>query len=263
MKQFIAGVAIVAFVLTTAVFAQRGEGGRGQGGGRMNAPQAQGAPAQQRGPGPGMGMGQMRGAQPGMGMRQGPGPQAQRGPGMGQMRGARPAPPQSYARGHAVPRPPMHPAYRPNYGPRYGYGAGPRGYYPYSGYPAPYYGYGYPAYGYPSIALGVTPYGWALGGVYGGVSVYYEKSTTVQESTGASVEVTATAYISFEVDAVDAEVYVDGAYEGVVEHFLEQPLEVLSGERHIELRLGGEKVGNFKVHPRGGQHVKIRAKLIR
>jgi ferric-dicitrate binding protein FerR (iron transport regulator) len=95
------------------------------------------------------------------------------------------------------------------------------------------------------------------------VSVYYERSTTVQESTGASVEVTATAYISFEVDALEAEVYVDGAYEGVVEHFTQRPLEVSAREHHVELRLGGERAAEFKVRPGAGQHVKIRTKLYR
>ena len=166
MKTLSAAIVIMAFLLTTAVFAQHGHQRGGQGGGpRMGAPAAQSAPAQ-RGPG-GPGMGQ--------GMRQGPPPQ-----------GARQAPPQSYDRGHAQPRP-MPPAYNQGhrgYGPpvyRPGYGYRPHGYYPYGGYAAPYgYGYAYPY--YPSVGLSVGPGGWALGGVYGGISVYYERQTVEQSS---------------------------------------------------------------------------------
>jgi hypothetical protein len=160
----------------------------------------------------------------------------------------------------------MHPAYRPNYAPRSHYGYGPRGYAPYSG---AYYGYrpyGYRPYYpyYPNIGIGIYPGGWTVGGVYGGVSVYYEKQTVVQESPSSRVvESGGSAFVLFEVDAVEAEVYVNGAYEGVVEHFLSTPLRLPVGEHHVELRLGGERVSAFTLRLTLSQTVKIRATLLR
>ena len=243
MKKILVAVLALALLSGSAYAQGRGEG-RGQGQGpRMGAPAAQGAPAMR---GPGMGQ---RGGGPGMG---------QRGPGM------------SPNMNHAIPRPPapMPPAYRPNYAPRPHYGYGPRGYAPYGGAYYGYrpygygYGYGVPYY-YPQLGIAVTPGGWAVGGVYGGISVYYEKQTVVADNATVTYEASGPAFVIFEVDAVEAEVYVDGSYEGVVEHFTTTPLQLTAGEHAVELRLEGEKVGTFKIRPGVSQTVKIRAKLLR
>jgi hypothetical protein len=164
---------------------------------------------------------------------------------------------------HAVPRPQMHPAYRPNYAPHYvprpGYEYGPRGYYPRGGAYYPYYN----SYGYPQVGIAITPGGWAVAGAYSGMNVYYEKQIVVQENGGATVEVTTTAYVTFEVDALDAEVYVNGAYEGVIEHFAQTPLQLSAGEHRVELHRNGDKMASFKVRLGPGQTVCIRAKLNR
>lgn len=261
MKTLSAAIIVMAFLLTTAVFAQQGHQRGGQGGGpRMGAPAAQSAPAQPRG-NPGMGQGMRQGARqapPQAQPRQTPPPQAQRQgppPGRGPGMGARQAPPQAQYRGQAHVRPlPPQANYNRTYRP---YGG--QSYRPYPGY-VPYYSY-QPYWPYvPYFGMAYNNGDWLFGGLYGGVSVYYSHQTV--DTSTAQEEAQGPAYVGFEVDAVNAEVYVDGAYQGVVEHFTQTPLELSAGEHKIELRLNGDKVASFKIRPGVGQTVRIRAKLL-
>lgn len=221
---------VLAFTLAllmvgTLSYAQERGGRRGPGA-RVQAPAAQGA-VRQRYPGPSS--------------------RVQRG-----------APPAS--RHYAVPRP----AYRPHYNTR-PYARGPRGYAPYSGYRTPYpYAYGYGYRYYPHTNVSIYPGGWVFGGVYGGVSVYYEKQTVVPPPAPPTEVVVGqgTSYVFFEVDAFDAEVLVDGAYAGVVEHFSQRPLDIPAGEHVVELRYQGQSTP-FRIRADAGQSIKIRAKLLR
>jgi hypothetical protein len=160
------------------------------------------------------------------------------------------------AYGRAVPRPfpgygaPQHPAYRPNYRPvpppHYGYGRpypyGTGGYYNY-----PY--YGVPGYYWPGTSIYYGNGAWAVAGAYAGISIF--ASGTRNEDAD---ETEGYGFILFEQFPLDASVYVDGNYQGVVEHYTERPLTLESGKHTIEVR-GFEK---FKVKLAPEQTLRIR-----
>lgn len=221
MKQMFAALVVFSLLLTTAVFAQQGHRGGGQGA-RQNAPSAQSRPST-----------------PPPAAQQHQGPPPGRGPSMG-MNGARPMPPQGMPQGQAMHRPPMpqHPAYHP-------YGPGPR------------YGYGYhPYYSAPAYAYGV-PYYNTWGSLIPSFSFSYEKH--VDESVPAPAPPPARsgiAYLLIQLPTLDASVYVDGYYEGIVEHFSQQPLPLAVGDHVVEIR--GAQSAQFKLRLVDGQTVAIR-----
>jgi len=192
--------------------------------------------------------------------------QRSRAPGSGGASGGRAAPPSGGARppatGRAVPRGSMPGIARPGpfrvrpyIGPRYGLGFGyPYGsyfgfglgypYYGYGygydyglgygyglGYPYPY-PYGYPAYGYPDSYSG---YGY--GRTYGDVRI---------------------------VDAPkDAEIYVDGYYEGVVDDVdgTFQHLSLEPGPHRIEIRAAGFETATYDVNADISRTITIHARM--
>lgn len=164
-------------------------------------------------------------------------------------------PPQTYSR--AVPRP-APPAYRHNhYDNRYNnhvyYGRPyPRAY----GYPPRAYFYPrYPYYPYGSIYYGNSGWGVGVAGGYG--SVYVERQTIVQPEVVVQPEI-GQVFVLFEGASLDASVYVDGNYQGVVEHFTSRPLVVPPGAHVIELRLNGQ-AHTYPINAQNGQTLRIRA----
>lgn len=116
-----------------------------------------------------------------------------------------------------VPRPPM-PApgmYRPGYAPR---PMPPR-------YGSPYNGYGY------RYRYGWAPYMWTFYGAFPGINIYSYRSDEriVSENTGMG-------YVLFEQFPLDAPIYVDGNYCGLVEQYLQNGLPVKAGRHLVEVR---------------------------
>jgi len=167
-------------------------------------------------------------------------------------------------------RPYYPPYYRPYYYPGYNWGLGfyygyPYGYYPYGsigfgfgygygsigfgfayGYPyyggGPYYvypGYGYPAYGYPYGGAYVSggPVAVVPGESYGGVKI--------QDAPK------------------NAQVYVDGAYVGVVNESdgTFQEMNLQAGTHHIEIHATGFETLSFDVQTQPGQTINYRARM--
>lgn len=147
----------------------------------------------------------------------------------------------------------------------------PRGYNPYGGayYPTyPMMGYGgYGPWWLPQIGVAITPGSVAVMGNVGGMGVFYERERQTVQAPPQTVQVEVVnggvqglAYVLFEVDALDAEVYVNGSYEGVVEHFTQRPLELPAGAHTIELRWQGKQT-TFPVRLDAHSTIRIRARL--
>jgi hypothetical protein len=170
--------------------------------------------------------------------------------------------------GRAVPRGSVHPGYPP--GGRYpggGYYRGPY-YRPYYGYPYygyPYYGgyYGYGptfgfgfSFGYPGY-YGYYGYGYPY---YGGYPYYYGPGYP-----GYVAVVPGRPYGAVRLDLPerDAQVFVDGAYAGVVDNYdgSLQSLNLEPGTHQIEIRLDGFQSTSFNVSVAPGRTVTYRTPL--
>jgi hypothetical protein len=147
----------------------------------------------------------------------------------------------------------------------------PYGYaYPYAADPYPY-GYAAPAYGYPS-----QPYPPAT------QSQVYPSSNYPQEypaapgadyapdqGTAANRAPTdgqgAPGGVSFEMTPGTAAVFVDGTYVGTAESFgpRSQPLGLISGRHHIEIRASGYRTMTFDADVRSGQVIPFQGTLQR
>jgi hypothetical protein len=153
--------------------------------------------------------------------------------------------------------------------PYYGYYGYPYGYaspYAYAyppayGYPAPYgYGYATPSYGY-----GAPSYGYGAPS-YGGDPSSYPSSYPSQPAPNSSVGVqpgTTSGGVSFEITPATAAVFVDGTYVGIVEQFgpTSQPLGLVPGRHHIEVRAQGYRSMVFDVEVTVGQVIPYRGTL--
>jgi hypothetical protein len=172
-------------------------------------------------------------------------------------------------------------AARPGYGNNYSYGHGygyaqPYHYYGYYGghvyFAQPYYAFhphfslgfgiyvGYPvAYPYTYYdPYGFYNYGVGYGASYGtgvGVAPVYGSTTDRTYSAGSSYDQTQVGGISFEIDPVDAAVFIDGAYVGVAGDFSsgQMPLTVAAGRHRIDLKAQGFMTVSFDITIVGGQ----------
>ena len=157
--------------------------------------------------------------------------------------------------------------YRPGYYPSRG-GYGYRGGYPYYGYGyRPYYGYGYGyglglsigvglGFGYP-YGYGYYGYGYSNGGyypAYGGYGGY----GYVAPGGGYS------AYGGVRIQGAprNAEVYVDGAYAGIVDDYdgVFQRLDLEPGSHEIEIRTAGRPL-TYDVNLTAGQTLTVHANV--
>jgi hypothetical protein len=125
----------------------------------------------------------------------------------------------------------------------YGFGLGYLYYDPF-GYGG--YGFGYPGYGY-----GYGPYGY--GGGYSGGSGGYSVSQSYRENGS----------LRLKIDPKQAQVFVDGAYVGVVDSFngTFQKLELESGGHKIELKANGFEPLQFDVLITPGETVTYKGGL--
>jgi hypothetical protein len=161
-----------------------------------------------------------------------------------------------------------------SYGHGYGY-AQPYHYYGYYGghayFANPYYAFrprfsigfgiyvGYPiAYPYTYYdPYGFYNYGVGYGASYGaGVGVVPGYGTTYRTySAGSSYDQSQLGGISFEIDPVDAAVFMDGEYVGVAGDFSagQMPLTVAAGLHHIDLKAQGFMTVSFDITIVGGQ----------
>lgn len=160
--------------------------------------------------------------------------------------------------GQAVQRPNGSYIY-PGY-PHYGYGHN-YGYYPYN----PYYLYGYGAFGlgafyYDPFWWGYGyPYGYGYpgyygGGYYGGGGGYYGGGDYGGGSSGGydapqQAEEGPKGAVKLKIQPEDAQVFVDGAYEGIVDDFNSpfQRLNLPAGNHRIEVRAKGFQTLSFDV----------------
>lgn len=147
-----------------------------------------------------------------------------------------------------------------------------RGYGPalglYYGYPFAYgptawgpYGYGYGRFAYGAAPLGFgygpmwyggigAPYGYGFGGYgYGGYGYGYPYRTY--------------GGVRIDVPQLDAEVYVDGYYAGIVDDFdgVLQQVNLEPGPHRIEIRAGGYEPVSFEVNAVPGRTITYRAAL--
>jgi hypothetical protein len=165
---------------------------------------------------------------------------------------------------------------RQGYGNSYGHGYGyaqPYHYYGYYGghayFATPYYAFrprfsigfgiyvGYPiAYPYTYYdPYGFYNYGVGYGASYGvGVAPGYDTAYRTY-SSGGSYDQTQMGGISFEIDPVDAAVFMDGEYVGVAGDFSagQMPLTVAAGRHHIDLKAQGFMTVAFDITIVGGQ----------
>ncbi len=180
--------------------------------------------------------------------------------------------------GRAVPRGPAH-VYGPSrvYGPQRYYGPAYRGYYyaprvvgyaPYYPYYYPYRpgltigfyaGYGYP-YGYASYGYGYSPYGYRsyYGAPYGAYGYPLPPAGYVSMSPGQAY-----GGVRIQGAPLDAQVFVDGYYVGIVDDFdgTYQHVNLEAGRHQIEIRLPGGNVEplNFDVNVQAGQTITYHA----
>jgi hypothetical protein len=179
--------------------------------------------------------------------------------------------------GRAVPRGPAHvyapqryyaPAHRGYYGSPYYYGPRVVGYAPYYPYYYPYRpgltigfyaGYGYP-YGYASYGYGYSPYGYRsyYGAAYGPYGYPLPPAGYVSMSPGQAY-----GGVRIQGAPLDAQVFVDGYYVGIVDDFdgTYQHVNLEAGRHQIEIRLPGGNVEplTFDVNVQAGQTITYHA----
>jgi len=159
--------------------------------------------------------------------------------------------------GYPVP----YPYYDPYY---YGYG------YPY---PADPYGYGYaaPSYGYPAQPYaGSSAPSYPSSGGYsdeGSAPNYPQQapSVGVQQGTGDAGDQQAPGGVSFQITPDTAAVFVDGTYVGTAGTFgpKAQPLGLIPGRHHIEIRASGYHTMTFDADVTPGQVIPYQGTLQR
>jgi hypothetical protein len=166
--------------------------------------------------------------------------------------------------GHAVPRGSVRPAYPGGGNYRGGYYRG--GYYR-GPYYRPYY-YGYPYYGpYYGPSFGFSfSYGYpGFYGSYGYGYPYYGYPSYGPYYPGYAAVVPGRPYgaVRLDLQERDAQVFVDGAYAGIVDNFdgRTQSLSLEPGTHQIELRLDGFQSTSFNVSVAPGGTVTYRTPL--
>lgn len=132
------------------------------------------------------------------------------------------------------------------------------GYYPYWGYGGwgyPYYDYGW---GYPYYGWGAPYFGW--GGYYGwgywDPGPGYAYAVPAPGAPPGSVRLI--------VEPLDARVFVDGRYAGVVDDFdgLFQRLDLAPGSHEIRLEREGYRTHRFEVYVQEGTTLKLRHEMV-
>jgi hypothetical protein len=246
-------------------FAQRGGGGHGGGGGGHMG----GGGGGHMGGGGHAGGGHVSGAPSGGGMRGGGQVFA---PGAGVPRGSAGVRGGTFNRGAWGGRSwnvaPLH-YYRPYYAfrPHFSLGFGL-----WAGYPLTWaYPYYYPSYPYyPNYPYYPYPYSYAPAGP--GYSVAPPVDVTPDTTPDATVGTAGVqpdqsnlGGVSFEIKPSDAQVFVDGNYVGTVGQFTPttQPLGVLSGHHHVEIRDIGYKTMSFDVDIVAGQVIPYQGQMER
>jgi len=147
----------------------------------------------------------------------------------------------------------------------------PYGYaYPYPADPYPY-GYAAPNYGYPAAAYPPP----SQSSVYPSSSYPqdYPESSPPEYSGGQSAPPSGTQRdnqgapggVSFEITPETAAVFVDGTYVGTAGAFgpTNQPLGLISGRHHIEIRASGYRTMTFDADVRSGQVIPFQGTLQR
>jgi hypothetical protein len=136
--------------------------------------------------------------------------------------------------------------------------------YPY--YSTPYvYGYPYPAdpyaYGYPAPAYPPSP----APGYATAPPAYGSYSTDNYATVDPSSQQSEPGGLSFEIQPSNAAVFVDGTYVGTVSEFdpNSQPLGLMAGRHHIEIRAEGYRTMSFDADVTAGQVLPYRGALQR
>jgi hypothetical protein len=127
-------------------------------------------------------------------------------------------------------------------------------------YPYPVYGYGSPSYGYS------TGYAMPAYPQYGSVTPSYPAEQAPNPSGGVQPgEQPTTGGVSFEITPSDAAVLVDGTYVGTVADFgaRSQPLGLVAGRHHIEVRASGYQTMTFDADVTAGQVIPYQGTLQR
>jgi hypothetical protein len=145
-------------------------------------------------------------------------------------------------------------AFRPQFSLGFGLWAGYPIAYPYYNYGYPYYPYYY-GYGYSYPSAYPAPYNYAPD--YSS-DPSYPTMNTPTGTTGNSGDVQASRNsggLSFEITPSDAEIYVDGQFEGPVSNFTPSsaPLTLTPGRHHVEIRASGYQVMSFDADVVAGQ----------
>jgi hypothetical protein len=131
------------------------------------------------------------------------------------------------------------------------------------GYPV---AYSYFGYGYPYAAPVYPPY--AAYPVYPNTTYVAQPGYAGYASTGPAAEVSIAAPrdeggVSFEITPIDAAVYVDGVYAGVVSNFTPRtrPLALAPGAHRIEVQAPGYETATFEVTIVAGEVVPFQGQL--
>lgn len=147
-------------------------------------------------------------------------------------------------------------AYRPGVGLGYYYG------YPYGLGPSTWGPYGY---GYGRYAFGAAPFVFGAGAplYYGGMGAYSYGYGGYPYGYGAGYEVRTYGGVRIDVPQLDAEVYVDGYYAGIVDDFdgTFQQVNLEPGPHRIEVRAAGFEPVSFEVNSEPGRTITYRAAL--
>jgi hypothetical protein len=97
------------------------------------------------------------------------------------------------------------------------------------------------------------------------VNVTPESSPGTVGTSGTQPDQSNLGGLSFEITPADAQVYVDGNLVGTVGQFTptSQPLGVVSGRHHIEIRLSGYKTMSFEADIIAGQVIPYQGQMER
>jgi hypothetical protein len=131
----------------------------------------------------------------------------------------------------------------------------------YDGYPYPYYGYGYPyPYPYAPYPGGYPPSSAPDPSQY---SVAPTSTPSGSDPSAGNQQNQNMGGLSFNLTPSTAEIYVDGRYAGTGGDFTAttQPLDLLAGRHHIEIRSQGYRTTSFDADVVAGQVVPYRVDL--
>jgi len=118
-----------------------------------------------------------------------------------------------------------------------------------------YYGYPYP-YPYAPYPYATAPYpGYPTAPSYPPAAYPPQTQGSVGVQPGAQPDQSDTGGLSFEITPTNAQVFIDGAYVGTVGQFTptSQPLGLVAGRHHVEIRAQGYQTMTFDVDIVAGQ----------